>query len=499
VRLEAFRDVIALLAGAVYALGFAPFPAGPWVAPLALAVLFHSWLDVSHGAAFRRGLLFGIGAFATGVSWVYVSLHDYGQMPAGLAVVSVAGLVVFLALYPAAAGVLQAFARALNHPVRLVVVMPGCWVLLDWLRGWLFSGFPWLSVGYSQIDGWLGGFAPFVGVYGVSVAAAILSGVAVALLGAGGRRRWLMALVSIGVIGGGWAAGRIDHARPVGDPVALALVQENVPLSRKWLPNAVDTIADGYLEASRDSAADLIIWPEAAIPRYLDQIDRSFLDALRAHPADFLIGVLERRRVNGEIAYYNSALGIAPDRYAIYRKQHLVPFGEFLPLRPLFSWVLEFLNIPMSDFTAWTPAQSPMTLNKTPMAVSICYEDAFADEVRRAAAGAQILVNISEDAWFGDSLAPHQRLQMARMRALENARPLARVSNTGLSGVIDHRGEIRALSKQFTAQVLESDIQPVAGLTPYTRYGNRPVVVLLMLALAISFAWAWHLRQQVRP
>lgn len=494
-RVKSFHDLIVLLAGAAYALGFAPFPAGPWVAPLALGVLFYSWLDASYKAAFRRGLLFGIGAFATGVSWVYVSLHDYGQMPAGLALISVAGLVVFLSLYPAAAGVLQAFARPLRDPARLLVVMPCCWVLLDWLRGWLFSGFPWLSIGYSQIDGWVRGFAPFVGVYGVSLAAAVLSGVAVALVKTGGRGRWLIVPVSIGIVGGGWAAGRIDHAYPAGDPIKVALVQQNVPLARKWLPNAVDAIADDYLEASHGSRADLIIWPEAAIPNYLDQIDRRYLESLRAHPADFLIGVLERRRVNGEIAYYNSALGIAGERFAIYRKQHLVPFGEFLPLRPLFAWVLEFLDIPMSDFTAWTPSQTPMSLATTPMAVSICYEDAFADELRRAAANAQVLVNISEDAWFGDSLAPHQRLQMARMRALENARPLARVSNTGLSGVIDHNGEVRALSEQFKAQVLESDVQPVNGLTPYTRYGNQPVVVLLMLLLGISFARVGHLHR----
>jgi apolipoprotein N-acyltransferase len=197
--------------------------------------------------------------------------------------------------------------------------------------------------------------------------------------------------------------------------------------------------------------------------------------------ADYLIGVVERDKDSGR--YFNSVVSIGPQS-GVYRKQHLVPFGEFPPLEPLFSWLMRHLQIPMSDFSAGAPDQPPLFAAGQRIGVSICYEDAFGNEIIRALPQASLLVNVSEDAWFGDSLAPHQRLQMARMRAREAGRPMLRAANSGPSAVIDHRGEVMARSPQFQVHVLEAALQPMQGATPYVRYGNVPIVLSLVLTVA---------------
>lgn len=482
-------DIITLLAGAALPLAFAPFNVFP-LAIILPALLFALWLGCAPGRAAWRGFLFGLGTFGVGTSWVYVSLHNYGNMPVALAALTVLLFTAALAAFPAVVGWLQARITGPRGAWHVVALLPALWVLLEWIRGWLLTGFPWLNLGYSQAASPLAGLGSWLGVYGVSWATALTA----ALIVQGLRdrvRRWRVyvpALVVLWVVG--WLAATVEWTRPVGEPLRIALVQANVPLTIKWLPNHRRSILERYLKLSAKAAdADLVIWPEAAMPTYLDELDPAFLARLRRqagdHGRDFLIGVVERDKANS--AYYNSVISIS-SHPGIYRKQHLVPLGEFLPLKSIMSWLLDYLHIPMSDFSAGTSDQEPMQAAGHVIGISICYEDAFGQEIIRALPVATLLVNVSEDAWFGKSLAPHQRLQMARMRAIETGRPMLRAANTGLSAVIDASGQVVARSPQFQAFVLNGDVQPMQGTTPYARFGNWPIVLISLLLVTVYAA-----------
>lgn len=478
---------MALLAGLSLPLAYSPFDLFP-LAVIAPAMLFYLWQQGSAARAAWRGFLFGFGMFGVGVSWVYVSMHNFGNMPAPLAAFATALLVAGLAFYPALLGYLQA---RLFHRVGMLhalLVLPALWVLFEWWRGWFLSGFPWLNLGYSQVDTPLAGYAPLLGVYGVSLAVALSSGFVVGCLR--DRRRmvvWLALFVTVWL--GGLILGRIEWAEPEGAMLRATLVQGNVPLREKWNPAQRAVILERYRQLSVTAPpSELIVWPEAAIPTAFNQVDPDFLSGLREfarrRKTDFLIGVIERDANRRD--YYNSviALGSAD---GVYRKQHLVPFGEYVPLKPLFYWLMNNLQIPMSDLSPAPTAQAPLTAAGRIIGVSVCYEDAFGEELIRFLPQATLLVNVSEDAWFGHSLAPHQRLQMARLRALETARPMLRAANTGPSAAIDHRGQVIVQSPQFRAMFLHVEIQPMRGITPYVRMGNLLVVFCAFFSLAIGW------------
>jgi apolipoprotein N-acyltransferase len=275
--------------------------------------------------------------------------------------------------------------------------------------------------------------------------------------------------------------------QPSGEPIDVALVQHNVSLRDKWQSHKANAIARDYLADSEAlSDVDLIVWPEAALPVYLDEVDSGFVARLQDHEADFLFGLLVRDSPAPGAAYYNAALGVGAEA-ALYKKHQLVPFGEYLPMSWLLAWILEYLSIPMSDFSPGPLPELPMQLAGQRISVSICYEDAFTGVVNASLPQAQILANISEDAWFGDSLAPHQRLQMARARALETGRPMIRSSNNGFSALIDPKGEVLELAPQFVRTVVQGSVQPMMGTTPFVRYGNLPVLGFCVLLLAVGF------------
>jgi len=494
-------DAAALFAGCLTPLGFAPFNLFA-LALVAPALLFFVWRDAGAGRAAWRGFLYGLGFFGIGVSWVYVSLHDFGFMPVPLAALATLLFVAGLALYPALLGVVQARLAALPAALHLAVALPAGWVLTEWLRGWFLTGFPWLNLGYSQSDSVLVGYASALGVYGVSLATAISAG----LLAAMGRDRAravrVYAPVLLLVWLGGWALGQIEWVAPHGAPLRVALVQGNVPLSQKWQPAYRQTIVDRYVHLSEQAGkVDLIVWPEAALPGLLEQFGPGVMARLesvsRAQGAELVLGVVERDGAKGE--YYNSVLRVGATP-AWYRKQHLVPFGEFLPWPAVFRGLIRYLQIPMSDFAAGDAAQAPFVAAGHTLGVSVCYEDAFGEEVIRALPAATLLVNVSEDAWFGHSLAPHQRIQMARLRAIESGRPLVRAANTGPSVAIDHRGRIDARSPQFEPYVLVATVQPMQGVTPYARGGNAPLVLIafVLCGATIIALWRRGMRRSVR-
>jgi apolipoprotein N-acyltransferase len=487
-------DGVALVSGALLPFAFAPFGAFP-LAILSPAVLFLLWRGCPPRRAAWRGFLYGLGYFGVGGSWIYVSMHTHGGMPPPLAALIVVVFTSYLASYSALLGWLQARLFPLAEERRLLWVLPALWTLVEWLRGWLLSGFTWLQLAYSQIETPLSGFAPWLGAYGVSYVTALCAGL-LALAWHKRKHRRMVAL-ALASAAGLWVLGalaiQVPWTEPVDKPLRVALVQANIDLKDKWLSANRDAIADRYLRLTfTGEDIDLAIWPESAIPAYRDELEEDFLPMLKslaaARDMGLVFGTVERQLTGDEKVYYNSAISIG-EHGGVYRKHHLVPLGEFLPFPWVLRWLLDFMHIPMSDFSTGPARQAPLVAAGQKIAVSICYEGTFGEEIIRALPEATLLVNISEDAWFGDSLAPHQHLEIVRLRAVETGRSLLRATNTGISAIVDPRGRIVARTKQFQTAVLTGTVQPMRGATPYVRFGNYPVIVgltLLLLAVGLT-------------
>ena len=472
--------MIALLAGAATVLAFAPVGFYP-LALASFAVLVHLWMRAAPRACFRSGFAFGLGLFGGGVSWVYVSLSQFGGMPAPLAGLATFLFCAFIALFPAAAGWLQARVPAADG-ARACLVIPAAWTLFEWLRGWILTGFPWLSAGYAA-TGWpTQGYAPLLGAYGLSF---ITLGAAGMLWGLVTKKKIRFLVLLVAVAGVGQALRAVDWTAPAGEPVRAALLQGNIEQEMKFRAERYARILETYARLAEETSARLIILPETAVPRFYDGVEPEYLARLDAaakrNGGDLLLGVPYRE---AQDRYYNSVvtLGTAPRQ--IYHKVHLVPFGEFVP--PGFGWVLHVLQIPLSDFSRGSPAQTPLAVAGQRVAVNICYEDAFGDETARSLPEATLLVNVSNVAWFGDSLAPSQHLQIARLRAIETGRMHLSATNSGVTAAIDRDGRVLAQLPQFAAGRLEIAAQGYAGATPYVRLRDWPTLVGALLALAIA-------------
>lgn len=489
------------LLGVLTVAGFAPFDL--FILPaVTLALLFRLWARASARDALFSGFAFGLGLFGAGVNWVYVSLHEFGGMPLPVAVLATALFCLVLALFPAATGWLQA---RLGGPAaqRYLLTLPGLWLLLEWVRGWLFTGFPWLALGYSQVpDGPLSGYAPLLGVYGVSLMLLLSAGTLVPLLDGAIRRKLdgreiLPPLALFAVLwAAGWGLQQVEWTRPEGAPFTVSLLQGNIPQELKWRPEKTAATLELYRDLALNSRGRLIILPETALPLFVGEVPRAYYERLAAHAValggDILIGAPEF----DDRRYYNSVLGFGSAPVQIYRKRHLVPFGEFIPLKPFGPWLVRsVLRIPLDDFARGAENQPPMRVAGQRLAIAVCYEDAFGEEMIRQLPEATLLVNVSNDAWFGDSVAPWQHLQMARMRALEMGRFMLRATNTGVTAIIDRRGNTVALAPQFETTRLDGTAQGYAGATPYVRGGNLPV---LALAWCMVLAALWRLRRMRR-
>ena len=467
-----------VLAGAATVLAFAPFGLHPF-ALLTLALLIHLWMRAPPQRCALLGFAFGAGLFGAGVSWVYVSLHQFGGMAAPLAVFATLVFCALLALFPAVAGWLQARVPA-SDAARAVLLIPATWVLCEWMLSWIFTGFPWLALGYSAAGWPLQGYAPLGGVYMVSFV--IVSAAGMLWLLAGQKPRFLVVLLL--VVGTGEALRHVAWTVPAGAPVPTALLQGNIEQEMKFHPERAPRILETYARLAEGTQARLVIFPETALPAFLDRIDPAYLARLDAvgkrNEGDLLIGVPYR---TGRDAYYNSALSLGVSPRQIYHKVHLVPFGEFVP--PGFRWTLDVLSIPLSDFSRGSFDQPPLEVAGQRVAVNICYENVFGAEIARSLPEATLLVNMSNVAWFGDSLAPAQHLQIARLRAIETGRMHLTATNTGITAAIDRDGRVLARLEQFTEGRLEIPAQGYAGATPYVRLRDWPVVVACLLIFAL--------------
>ncbi len=474
--------VAALAAGALSVAGFAPLAAFPL--PFAtLAGLLFLWRSAATPrVALRIGFAFGAGLFGAGVSWVYVSLHDFGSMPAPLAGVGAFAFCAILALYPAAAG--WSLARLQLGPLAAALLaFPALWTLFEWLRGWIFTGVPWLAVGYSQADSPLAGFAPVVGVYGVSFAVALCAGLLGVVVSGSGKARIAGGVALVFAFGLGQLLKQIAWTSPQGAPFQVALLQGNIPQDLKFRADRYAATLATYKRLIEASRAQLIVLPETAIPRFLDAVDPFYLQDIErvaaARRADLLIGVPIR---DPDGRYFNSLVSVGVSPAQRYDKSHLVPFGEFVPWG--LSWMVRTLAVPLSDFSRGPGNPKPLALGGQLVAPNICWEDAFGEEIIRQLPQATLLVNVSNVAWFGDSLAPSQHLQISRMRALETGRTMLRATNTGVTAIIDPRGNVVARLPQFTEGVLSGEVQGYGGASPYVRFGNYPIVLACLALVA---------------
>jgi len=483
--------------GALTVTGYAPL----WLYPVPLltfAGLFLLWQRSADArAAAFTGFAFGLGWFVAGVSWIYVSLHTFGAMPAPLAAAVTLLFCAYLALFPAAAGWL-ARRWSMKPAAHWMLFVPAVITLLEWLRGWLFTGFPWLNPGYTQVPASpLAGFAPLLGVHGITLLLLASAGALCLLITAMAPKKitrlWLLP-TTIAVI---WSAGvglkNVVWTEPTGTNLTVSLLQGNIEQDMKWREDHLRSTLEIYLRMVRASDARLIILPETALPLFLRDVPAEYLDALATHArrknGDVLLGVPERLP-QGD--YYNSVVSLGSAKNQYYRKEHLVPFGEFIPLRPLLGAIVSQLAIPLQDFSRGGAAQQPLAVAGEQVAINICYEDAFGEEIIRQLPQATLLVNVSNVAWFGRSIAPPQHLQIAQMRALETGRYMLRATNTGVTAVIGPDGRVKAAAPEFTQTTLTHNVPGMRGATPFVRWGNLPALALCVFAIVL----VWRTREQ---
>lgn len=468
-----------LLLGSISIAGYAPFYLFP-ITPLALAGLFYLiYKTASPKQAALVTYSFSLGFFCTGVSWIYVSLHDFGGMPFWMAGFATFTFCAFLALFPTVAGWLS---KKTSH---VLIAAPVLWVLAEWVRSWIFTGFPWINVSYSQVPhSPLAGFAPIVGAYGLSLVTALSASLLLLLLNKNTRKKAALALLVLWVSGG--LLKLVPWTQPSGEPISVALLQGNIAQDIKWDAAQVQRTLDQYYSLATQSSAKLIVMPETALPMLINEVPPNYLELLKAHAqknqGDMLIGAVEYENEQ----YYNSMLSYGTEKTQSYRKFHLVPFGEFIPLKQVFGWIYrDWLNIPLTDLSRGGSHPQPMNIAGQKVAVDICYEDVFGEEIIHQLPAATLLVNASNDAWYGQSLASYQHLQMSQMRAMETGRMMLRATNTGATAIINRDGSIVSTLPHFTTGTLQGQAQGYIGTTPYVRFGNWATLIVLFLSVAL--------------
>lgn len=489
-----WQGFLALLAGMLLPLAFAPISIFP-CAFLSFILLIVCWQNATPQQAFWRGWLYGIGFLAVGISWVFISVHRFGNTSAFLASIITGILIVGLGLYPALQGyVLNRFWPVENNK-KWLLAFPATWALSEWLRSWLLTGFPWLLVGHSQMHSWLRGFAPLVGDYGLAFIVTWISASLFLLIRLGiktsfkGTKQYLL-LLSFGFP---WLIGYflvpIQWTQTYGKLLQVSLVQGNIPQEMKWNPDHLMPTLNTYLTLTKPHwNSQIIVWPEAAIPLPLQSAEKFIADLSKQAKEQHvtLLTGIPTFTDNNQFQFYNAFIAIGMNSGAYY-KRHLVPFGEYVPLAKLLRGLIGFFDIPMSDFVAGPKQQIPMMLGNMRIVPFVCYEIAYTDLLLLSMPEPSVLVTVSNDAWFGDSLAPAQHLEIGQFRALQAGRYLLFNGNDGITAIVAPTGKVQARIPQFQLGVLTGKVQAMKGTTPWGYIGDGPIVILLMGLLAISF------------
>lgn len=482
------RYAVAALSGAAMVLAYAPFSLGA-LAPVAIALLLLllSYSQTGKQALFT-GFWFGLGWFGTGISWVFVSIDRFGGMPflASLAVMFI--LVAYLALFPALAAGLWFRLRRFNKRAALLS-FPIIWLLCELARGWFLTGFPWLTLGYTQTDTTLGQLAPHVGEVGISVAV-LLTAIGFAYTVLSKRLEWLSLPIAVYALA--WFSPMLNPMQLTGETVSAALVQGNIKQDLKWDPEQEWPNFIAYQDLSRPHYAnhDIVIWPESAIT-FIEPFAQGPLADLdhraRTHNTTIVSGVIDYQPEARDFYNTIAVFGDTNAPYAWnnnnrYQKHNLLPIGEFVPFEDLLRPLAPLFNLPMSSFSRGNAVQSNLQVNGHQLAANICYEVAYSGYLRtQINPETDLLLTISNDSWFGDSHGPHQHLEIARMRAMEFGRPLLRATNNGITAAVDERGYSLGRIAQFEPGVLSVEVALVAGTTYYTRLGTWPAALFAML------------------
>ncbi|MGZ8196259.1 MAG: apolipoprotein N-acyltransferase [Methylosarcina sp.] len=490
-----FWDFCSPLAGLLFTLSFSPFEYH-YASLLAFFFPTATCLKLKPGRAFFRGYLFGLGLFGLGVSWVFVSIHHFGGAPVSVSILLTSLFVAFWALFPATAVLLTTLLPLKSENYK-ILAFPFIWILIEYARGnWVLNGFPWLQIAYSQMEGPLAGYIPIVGSYGTGLIEVITVSLLFILVKTR-KRILLISGVLLIVWGTGLGLKSVNWTHQIGAPLRVSLIQGNISQDQKWRPEYRESTLQRYKSMTEQHwDSDVIVWPETSIPAYLDEVEDFFIVPLsreaKRHNTDLIVSV----PVHGasESEKYNAVITLGK-KEGIYRKVHLLPFGEYLPWQPLSGFLVNSLKIRLGTFTPGAINQLLMTAGGYPFITSICYEDVFSERVRTGLPEGAYLVNVANDGWFGNSIEPHQHMQIARMRAMETGRFLLRATNTGLTGIVAPDGKIKNQAPLFNAVVLNGEISPMGGITPYAQWGDLPIICLIAFALGLIVIFEKYLHK----
>ncbi len=477
---------IALLAGALLTLAFAPFE---WriislLSPAALFVL------LQEASSTRQHLLlsysFAVGMFGTGCSWIFYSMYFFGHAHFLLAGGFTLAFILLISLIFLLLGLLTSRFRHFSPTYQLLLFYPASWVFVEWFRGWFLTGFPWLYLAHSHIDDWLVNIAPVTGSLGVSYLSALLSGAIILLITGTRKSRAIALTLSLSIIAGSYLLGLIQWTKPQGKPIQVALLQGNIPQDKKWLPEMLEPTLDLYRKLSDENwDADLILWPETALPGYFNKHMEDLILPLQQRSqetqTDLLIGGFYYNE-EGIPGSENSILAITPGLRSIYSKQHLVPFSEYIPFLKYLRWLDKWIMLPYDSVKRGTGATTLQVAGITAQ-MSVCYEDAYGNETIKGLPEANMLINVSNDGWFTGSIEPQQHMEIARMRSVETGRYLLRDTNIGITAIVNEKGKIIHTAPAYTTAVIKGKAQPFSGATPYVRVGNWLIVSIMSLLL----------------
>lgn len=484
-------DMATLILGIALTFAFAPYHFS-LIAIIIPAVLLFIWLKETPKKAFWLGYIFGMGFFGAGVYWVYISVHDFGQVPAPLAVMITCGMVAILATYPALVGYCLNRFFPINNTVKILCAFPALWVTSEILRSMLFSGFAWLFIGYSQTDTPLRGYAPIFSVYGVSLVTIVLSGILLYSSSQINAKKYYPASVALlmGLLI--WCSGEflswIPWTHTNTKPIPIALVQGAIPQELKWSNENLMLSLRRYDEMTQPlwGKYQIIIWPETAVPMTLQEASPfiNLMDSRASTTKTTLItGIPIYIAANNS---YRNAIVTLGKHKNVYSKTHLVPFGEYVPFGRWLFPLLNFMNIPTSNLMPGDFNQQPLTLGDIKIGPSICYEITFPELIKSNDPQLSFLLTITNDAWFGKSNAQAQHLQMAQMRAIELQRPVLIVSNDGITAIVGSQGKILSTIPPYEPGILKGEVYPMQGLTPWMKNGMDPILFVILILLGTT-------------
>lgn len=482
--------------GALITFSLAPFDIWP-LAIISMLILHSALFNATPKQAMWRGLYFALGLQLSGNFWVYVSMHDHGGANVFLASLMTFALAFFLAswLMPLCYG----YARFIrDKKTGLSFGFAALWIVSEWLKTSLLTGFPWLFLGYSQLHAPLHSFAPIIGTFGISFILAYTAAVISLSLHHKRLNRHIWPILALWLLPLYFSSIQwVDKKRE--EPYSVALLQPNILLEDKWQPNNRLPIMNYFQQTTAElKNIDLIVWPETAVPEIYNNIQDylSYIDSIgKDNDSAIILGIASKWYEDERPIYHNSIVTLGKGS-GIYHKQKLVPFGEYIPLESVLRGLIDFFNLPMSNFRPGPDRQAPLQALDLTIMPYICYEVVYPNFVAQSAGKADILLTVSNDAWFGTSIGPLQHMQMAQMRALETGRYMIRDTNNGVTAIINTNGDITAISPRFEKHILISDVYAYKGLTPVAQYGTLPVVILSMLILLCLGFWPAPNKQQ---